>query len=225
MVIKVACCGGQLVHSNHPHTSLGHPPADPSDSTDGLEYPDRLQRTLGEGYLVANFGAAACFVCAANDAAEEGPTVVYQKTTEASECLAFGPDIVVLGPFGKHDALAPGEHGDYERAPTFTADDWATGMQEMAAQLGATGATIVLALPVPFPSGSTTHALATTAVPATKTAAALSSLVVADTYTPFAGNSSVFPDADHLDNTGTDLLTEAIAETVKAVAVGLAAKL
>eukprot|EP01045_Picozoa_sp_COSAG04_P038373 COSAG04_NODE_10255_length_792_cov_1.109668_1_plen_27_part_10 len=26
MVLKVACCGGQLVHSNHPHTSLGHPP-------------------------------------------------------------------------------------------------------------------------------------------------------------------------------------------------------
>ena len=36
MVIKVACCGGQLVHSNHSHTALG----------DGVEYPERLQVSL-----------------------------------------------------------------------------------------------------------------------------------------------------------------------------------
>ena len=226
MVIKVACCGGQLVHSNDPHTSLGHPPADASDSTDGLEYPDRLQRALGEGYQVVNFGAPGCYVCPANEAADKGPTVVYQKTPAARECLASDPDIVVLGPFGKHDALAPGERGKYDAPPTFTADDWAAGMQEMAAYMGAKGATIVLALPVPFPSGSTTHALATTAVPATKAAAAaLGGLTVADTYTPFASNSLVFPDADHLDNRGTDLLTEAIATAVKQVAAGRAAKL
>ena len=225
MVIKVACCGGQLVHSNHPHTSLGHPPADPSTSTDGLEYPERLQRALGEGYEVVNAGAPACYVSPANEAADDGPTVVYHKTAQAAECLAGEPDIVVLGPFGKHDALAPGETGDYDGPPTFTADEWSAGMQAMAEHLGAAGAAVVLALPVPFPSGSTTHALATTAVAATKAAAAALGLAVVDTYTPFAGNASVFPDADHLDNPGTDLLTDAVAEAVKEAAAGLAAKL
>eukprot|EP01051_Picozoa_sp_SAG22_P001139 SAG22_NODE_41_length_25488_cov_6.133719_14_plen_239_part_00 len=233
MVVKVACCGGQLVHSNHPHTSLGHPPAGAPDScTDGLEYPDRLQRVLGAaGYEVVNFGAASCFVCPANEAAAgpKDPTVVYQKTAAAQECLDFEPDIVVLGPFGKHDALSPSGWGTaeeklgYERAPNFTADDWAAGLQEMAAHLGARGATVVLALPVPFPSGSTTHALATSAVPATRSAAATGGLAVVDTYTPFAGNAAVFPDADHLNNAGTDLLAEAVAATVKEV-VGLAGR-
>lgn len=232
MVVKIACCGGQLVHSNHPHTSLGHPAASPSESTDGFEYPDRLQRILGTtGYQVANFGAASCFVCPANEAAT-GPkdaTVVYQKTEAAQQCLDFEPDIIVLGPFGKHDALSPSGWGTteeklgYERAPNFSSDEWAAGLQQMAAHLGERGATIVLALPVPFPSGSAAHALATTGVPATKAAAKALGAVVADTYTPFVGNAAVFPDADHLDNPGTDLLAAAVAEAVQQV-VGLAGR-
>jgi hypothetical protein len=35
------------------------------------------------------------------------PWQVYSETAEAAQCVAFGPDVVVLGPFGKHDALGP----------------------------------------------------------------------------------------------------------------------
>jgi hypothetical protein len=221
MAIKVvACCGGQLVHSNHPHTSLGYPPEDDPESTDGLEYPDRLQRLLGEGFDVKNVGAASCFVCPALEAAEPGSTVVYQKTPQAQQCLDFKPDIIVLGPFGKHDALAPSEKGGYEGDPTFTAEEWTAGLQEMAAAMAVGGATVLLALPVPFPSGSTTHPLATIAVPATEAAATALGLAVADTATPFLGNAAVFPDADHLTNAGTDLLAEAVAEAVKEAVAG-----
>ena len=41
MVIKVAWCGAQLVHSNHSHTSLGEVVP---GTTKGLEGPDRLQQ-------------------------------------------------------------------------------------------------------------------------------------------------------------------------------------
>jgi hypothetical protein len=47
MVTKVACCGGQLVHSNHPHTALGE-----GWEAAGGQYPDRLQTALGAGYEV-----------------------------------------------------------------------------------------------------------------------------------------------------------------------------
>ena len=41
MAVKVAWCGAQLVHSNHPHTSLGEVVP---GTTIGLEGPDRLQQ-------------------------------------------------------------------------------------------------------------------------------------------------------------------------------------
>ena len=88
-----------------------------------------------------NFGSATCLVCAIN-ADNAGPNLKtppqqYHKTPEAADCVAYAPDIVVLGPFGKHDALSPVGWGDtkpkvtYDSPPTFTADDWKTGLGEM----------------------------------------------------------------------------------------------
>ena len=62
--------------------------------------------------------------------------------------------------------------------------------------------------------------VATIAVPATEAAATALGLAVADTATPFLGNTDVFPDADHLTNAGTDLLAEAVAEAVKEAVAG-----
>ena len=70
-------------------------------------------------------------VCAKNEAAAgpnlKSPPVVYQKTPAAAECAAFEPDIIVLGPFGKHDAMSPigwgkeaQKNGGYDNPAPFT---------------------------------------------------------------------------------------------------------
>ena len=69
-----------------------------------------------------------------------------------------------------------------------------------------------------FPSGSTEHAVATVCLPATQQLAADLGAPVVDLFTPFAGKPDAFPDADHLDNPATDVMTAAVAEQVRALA-------
>ena len=104
---KVACCGEHTTHSSHPAFLP--------------EYPGRVGELLGADYEVENFGFATAVVTAAvGDPAKEGggKARVYSETEEAAACAAFAPDIIVLGPFGKHDALGPfSTHDTCEPAP------------------------------------------------------------------------------------------------------------
>ncbi len=168
-------------------------------------------------------------VCATYEAAAgpnlKSPPVVYQKTPAAAECAVFEPDIIVLGPFGKHDAMSPigwgkeaQKNGGYDRPAPFTAEEWRSDLGAMAAALTASGARLLLTLPVPFPSGCTEHAVATVCLPATQQLAADLDVPMVDLFTPFAGKGDSFPDADHLDNPATDVMTAAVAEQVRALA-------
>jgi hypothetical protein len=131
--VRIACCGGQLVKSAHPETSLG------SDA----EFPERLQQRLGERYEVGNFGYASAYVCSVCvDAAGPGmpewaPSLLWHKSPPAAACAEFLPDVILLGPFGKHDCLAPFgwldrmDEESYDRAPLFTQENWEAGLREM----------------------------------------------------------------------------------------------
>ena len=144
----------------------------------------------------------------------------------------FRPDIIVLGPFGKHDALSPIGWGNerpkvtYDTPPQFQEEDYFNGLREMAHALTqGSGATLILALPVPFPSGSTEHTVAKLCLPATKRLAEDLGALTADLFTPFAGTPGCFPDADHLDNSATDTMTEIVAQAVRAAAAKMQPKL
>lgn len=150
----------------------------------------------------------------------------------AAECLAFKPDIVVLGPFGKHDALSPIGWGNerpkvtYDSLPKFQEDDYYSGLHEMAHALTrGSSTTLILALPVPFPSGSTEHAVAKLCLPATKRLAEDLHVLTADLYTPFTNAPGCFPDNDHLDNPATDTMVEIVAQAVRDAAAKIQAKL
>ena len=180
---------------------------------------------LGDSFEVKNFGSATCLVCSVN-AETAGPKLktppqLYHLTPEAADCVAYEPDIVVLGPFGKHDALSPIGWGDakprpsYNSPPTFTEDDWKLGLHDMSVFLTSKGAKLVLALPVPFPSGSTSHTGAKICLPGTIAIAEELGAGIADLYTPFAGKPDCFPDADHLTNEATDTMTHVVAAAVK----------
>ena len=72
---------------------------------------------------------------------------MYQKTPAAEECAAFEPDIIVLGPFGWGKEAQ--KNGGYDNPAPFTAQQWRSDLGAMAAALTASGARLLLTLPVP----------------------------------------------------------------------------
>jgi hypothetical protein len=99
LMTRVACCGEHTTHS-------GHPAFLP-------EYPARVAASLGAAgkeYAVSNFGFPTAVVTEAVSRPAEaggGKARLYSETEPARLCAAWRPDVVVLGPFGKHDALGP----------------------------------------------------------------------------------------------------------------------
>ena len=100
MMTRVACCGEHTTHSSHPAFLP--------------EYPERLANLLvaagKHGCEVSNFGFPTAVVTEAVSRPAEtggGKARLYSETEQARLCAAWQPDIVVLGPFGKHDALGP----------------------------------------------------------------------------------------------------------------------
>ena len=92
---------------------------------------------------------------------------------------------------------------------------WISQVQELTAQHPA--ARIVLLQPVPFPSGSTAHAVATLALPATLAVAAELGLATIDLFTPFCDQGDAFPDADHLNSEATEVFTDVVLRELQPV--------
>ena len=75
--IKVACVGNSITEG----FTLAHPETE--------SYPAVLQRLLGDGYEVGNFGVTAHALMLDSD-------LPYQKTTRFKEALDFLPDIATV---------------------------------------------------------------------------------------------------------------------------------
>lgn len=60
----------------------------------------------------------------------------YLNTDEAKACAAWQPDLVILGPFGKHDALGqyppPKGGARYDEPPTFSEEEFYAELKGMA---------------------------------------------------------------------------------------------
>lgn len=92
--IKVACIGDQMTHSDLYSNSRETQPA-------GMqEYPRKLQDLLGAGYDVRNFGDCCASVIGGYVHSETHP---YVSGKNYSGAVAFLPDIVIIGPWGRHD--------------------------------------------------------------------------------------------------------------------------
>ena len=107
------------------------------------------------GHTVRNFGFATAVVVSHNAPdVEGGKAIQYLNTDEAKECAEWGPDLVILGPFGKHDALGqyppPPGGARYDEPATFTEEqfyselkgmvEWAQGTQSARAPTAAAAA-------------------------------------------------------------------------------------
>ena len=151
---------------------------------------------------------------------EGGKAKQYMDTDEAAACAEWKPDIVVLGPFGKHDALGqyppPKGGARYDAPASFTTEEYYAELKELVAWAQGFGAKLVaLALPVPFPFGSKDHAGAQIVRPATAKLAADLGLPVIDLFSPFADRKEAFTDADHLEDKEIDLMAETTASALR----------
>ncbi len=92
--IKVACIGDQMTHSDlYSNSRETQPP--------GMqEYPRKLQDLMGAGYDVRNFGDCCASVISGYASSETHP---YVSGGNYKNAVAFLPDIVIIGPWGRHD--------------------------------------------------------------------------------------------------------------------------
>ena len=146
--IKVACIGEHTTHSHaFPATNRETQPVGKQ------EYPAQLQTLLGTGYDVRNFGDCCSTVLQGYKVAETHP---YVNGTNAGdgvgykESIAFLPDVVVIGSWGRHDwgmSKAPGQ--------VFTLDGFQQGYEDLIQRYQnlSTHPKILVSLPVPILNG------------------------------------------------------------------------
>ena len=191
-----------------------------------------MNKSLGTTHMVCFFLAMAFTIPMATacrrNAPSGGKTTFFADTDEATQCVKFKPDVIVLGPFGKQDTLGPFRSDDkYADQPwqPFSQTDYTEGLKELCAWALGTGATVLLALPIPFPFGSAAHSCASVILPATQAVAKELSLTTIDLYSPFRNQIGKFTDADHLADAAIDLVASSVAAAVAAAVAASHAKL
>ena len=171
--IKVACVGEHTTHSRH--------------NTYPNEYPAKLQAILGATHEVGNFGYPSAIVLRKP---HDNFYKTYTMSEEFPKSLAFTPDIVVIGPFGKHDARPE----KWTFKAEFPAD--LKFLVEKYTSLP-NKPRVFLALPIPYPFGApggVTDEVSTL----TKQVAAAAGLPTIDLYRAFLDQKRLFTVDTHL---------------------------
>jgi acyl-CoA thioesterase-1 len=214
--IKVACIGEQTTHGDL------YPPGSPK------EYPALLQTLMGSQYNVQSFGDCCASVLQGYTPAETHPYVLGALPGRGpgyNESLAFLPDIVVIGSWGRHDwgmNRLPGEIWDLA---TFQKDydDLVQRYMKLASH-----PKIYVSTPIPILFGQGTvpdNGVTTESVlPAIKAVAAKYNLPIIDLYSAFLGRKDLFrnpplsdSEGEHINDTGG---FQHIADTVYAALMG-----
>jgi acyl-CoA thioesterase-1 len=208
--VKVACIGEHTTHSDL------FPPTNRESQPVGMqEYPALLQTLLGAGYDVHNFGDATGSVLQGYTPAP-GETHPYVNGSNPNggpgyqESLAFLPDIVIIGSWGRHDwgmSKAPGE--------VFSLAGFQQGLQDLVQRYQSlpTHPKVFISLPIPIPFGQgdvADNGVTTSSVlPSVRTVAAQLHLPLIDLYTAFLNHKELFKqppgtdtEGEHLTNTG-----------------------
>ena len=134
-VIKVACIGEHTTHSHHLEFAQ--------------EYPAHLQTLLGAGYEVKNFGDGVGMLTTGHP---PGDYMEFVKSVGYMQSLTYPADIVVFGPWGKHDSIATG--GYDATANTLDPAQFKAAYQTLLQTYIdlPSHPKVLLALPIPFPS-------------------------------------------------------------------------
>jgi hypothetical protein len=199
--VKVACAGEHSTNSVH---------VDDAD-----EYPPRLQALLAPGYEVMNFGFPRATVKTENITFVGA--VPFLQTVEYANSVAFGPDIVIVGPFGRHDSAA-----NYADVASIDRQKFTAGLEAIVRAYQALDSkpVIYLALPIPFPSGTGEGVISAVVLPATNDVARTFHLPVIDHWSAFLGKRDLFSDPDHFTPDGIQRMAEVVRDALRSAGAG-----
>lgn len=189
-VTKVTCVGEQTTHSAHREN-------DP-------EYPTRLAELLGNQYEVSNRGLPKGRVLSKANAPESDAYILGEPFAMR---LTDQPNVVVLGPWGRHDT--------YE-------GNWPEHKSEFSADLEAlvqayvdldSHPVVLLATPLPY-NGGTDHAITELLKP-TQALADEMSLATIDLWSAFLGHPEWYKDGTHLTPEGQQQQAKIVAAAIR----------
>jgi sialate O-acetylesterase len=195
--IKVACVGEHTTHSDL------FPPTNRESQPPGMqEYPAMLQTRLGPQYDVRNFGDCCATVLQNYTPAETHPYVLGSLPGRGpgyAESLAFLPDIVVIGSWGRHDwGMAKNPTSVWDLAQF--QKDYDDLIQRYMKLASHPKVYVSLPIPIPFGQGDVTDNGVTTSsvLPAIKAVAAKYNLPIIDLYDAFRARIAALQSANEL---------------------------
>jgi len=216
--IKVACIGEQTTHSD---LFPGSPEAQPPGMQ---EYPRKLQDLLGAGYQVMNYGDCCASVIGGYVHSETHPYVGGKNYNAA---VAFAPDIVVIGSWGRHDwgksamtALA-----------AFSVPAFQTGYEDIIMKFQALPSKpkIFASTLIPIPNGMDGPDNGYKTSPQSDVVTMLAtkySLPTVDLFTAFTGHPELFiqppmkdSDGEHTSDAGSTKIAQLVAAAITGMAV------
>lgn len=187
--LKVSCVGEQTTHSAH--------------RANDPEYPERLGQILGASHQVLNRGLPKGRVLQAATAPEsEG----YISSDVFALRLEDQPQIVIVGPWGRHDTYE-GNWPEHQAEFSTDLQELVTAYTELESQ-----PTVFLVTPLPF-NGGTDHPISDLRTP-TEALAQSMSLPLIDLWSTFLGHSEWYKDGTHLTPEGQQQHAKAVAKAI-----------
>jgi hypothetical protein len=202
--IKVACVGEQTTHSDQLSRTV--------------EYPVMLQTMLGSCYVVQNFGDCCATVLQGYPKQPETHPYLDPPASSAPafhESVAFAPDVVVIGSWGKHDTeIANALYGGKLDPVKWQADY----EQLVTTYLNLPSKPVVyVSTPLPLPMGAGTGPTTDVILPAIQSIAAKYHLPIVPLYPAFLNQPKLYKDATHpTDTTGLKTIADTVYATMMA---------
>jgi len=177
-------------------------------------YPAQLERMLGRGWNVKNFGVSATTLLHQGD-------LPYIAQPAYANALAFKPEVVVIN-FGANDSKHPGDGSlEAERA----VNNWqfkTNFIADYAAMIAAfrqvnPAVKIYLCYPAPaFPGrwGINDRTIREEIIPMIRTVAKNSGATVVDLYTALANENNSFPDTVHPNSQGAEMIARTVFQAL-----------
>jgi acyl-CoA thioesterase-1 len=192
--IRVACVGDSITFGSG------------VKDRDANNYPAVLNRLLGDGYEVRNFGVSGATLLKNGDKP-------YRKQKALEEAKAFQPSIVVIK-LGTNDTKPQ----NWKHKEQF-AGDLSALIDEFAVL--PSKPTVLLALPVPVhrPNFGINQQALDEQLPMTREVAKGKNLVTIDLFGALKPHAEFFPDGIHPNAAGAGKMAETVAEVVKKLPV------
>jgi hypothetical protein len=196
--LAIACVGEQTTHSDQLPRSV--------------EYPARLQAELGAAYDVMNFGDCCSTVLLGYPKQPETHPYLDGGTAPSFvQSIAFLPDIVVIGSWGKHDTeIANSLYAGVLDPTSFQADyeKLVTTYLNLSSK-----PTVYVSTPVPIPKGAPQGPTTDVILPTVQNVAAKYHLPIVPLYPAFLNRPDLYKDDTHVSD---DAGLQTIADTVYA---------